>query len=370
MYAPTTFNGDLYSLWNKRRVPELVVEASVAPAHPHRPDQGSSADSAPSHLRQLFAPPLAAYSPDYYGANTDCMEYTIQSAVSRFGHTHKDAAEQGPRWDFGLMSPLMLLKSNQLKAIRDTGYTTIRPIGIGRTQQELDVEAGVRRRERELELARDDRADDVNESASSDAMGVDGADLDDAVATADNDDDAEEDSAFYYESHEEDDDLALPRHQNIGGAQPLLQRDFRDDLVQEGFMASEVEYQADHSLDASLHHHDSSMISPVYTAFSGAATASTLMTSVHSNPTPLECIGEDTIMDSAHETSGGDTSVIGAGSSHSHDVVSAPSRVSGENNLHDYGVDENNVEGLGGRANDFNADEDASNIDDSDMVMI
>lgn len=390
MYAPSTYNSDLYSLWNKKYASNLsLIDQASGPTSalqpqqfradlelglhlPHSPGGGSSVDHQSRQLRQLFAPPLVAYSPDYCGANLAYVEYTIQAAAAHFGSVHSgEFMTTGPSCDFAGTAPLLQQKTDQLRAIRDTGYATIRPIGIGKTQHELDAEAGIRRQEQGS--SQDDEAQGVTVENQDDAGSgildsatIYGADLDTQVVDADAHESANEDSELYSLSHDGQGSVSPPADAiNMSHSLLLLllhlQHNYRENLVNEGFMADEVEYQADHSLDESLRHQDSSLISPVYTAFSGGATASTNMTSVHSNPTALECIGEDSVMGSTHNSGIVETSAGRVGSS----------RDTFASSTGDLGVDENAVIAeVQNNANDSNLDHDHSNIDDSDMVMV
>ncbi|KAL6454509.1 hypothetical protein SBY92_003975 [Candida maltosa Xu316] len=103
MFSSDLFPNDLYSLWN---------------------------DNQQSHHKKLdknlFAPPLSAYSSDLPGASRYHLEYTITSSSKNsrlFTNT-----------------PLTQSKQSQLAKIRNTGYTTIRPIGIIQTLEEVDLD--------------------------------------------------------------------------------------------------------------------------------------------------------------------------------------------------------------------------------------
>ncbi|CAN3376801.1 hypothetical protein DIURU_001581 [Diutina rugosa] len=157
--------------------------------------------------RAFYAPPLSAFSPDAPGGSERELEYTIEVSTNR-------------RSRYSLITPLVHRKMDELKSIGSTGYTTIRPVGIGRTLGEIEAD-----RTKEMSSlnsapsSAEATAENTHEGITI-ATSFPEADLDADVVDMD-DGAIAEDSAFL--SDEENDD--------------------------DGFMADEVEYQPDHSLE-------------------------------------------------------------------------------------------------------------------------
>lgn len=258
MYAPNLFSHDLFALWSQTEKNDQQQQAK--PAIPGVLGSANSGDveSLGKQLRLLFAPPLLAYSADYPGASLAQLEYTIQSTAANASHKYTT-------------SPLIQLKIDQLEQIRNTGYTSIRPIGIEKTLQEVDYEES-RQNNASYHQFEDhsylDTAENTNtEDQSAIAEGPE-IDLDAQVVNADESqqlDDFEEDDAGEGEVlfEEEDSEMLESVEHDVNDLlhrRPLLltlrlppqqpEDVFRDSMDDEGFMADEVEYQNDHSLNA------------------------------------------------------------------------------------------------------------------------
>lgn len=372
MYAPSIFSNDLYSLWNPKPTSGRKLDPSPSlgtihnrQAATHEPPTSASdiIDLQRKQLRQLFAPPLVAYSPDYYGANMDYMEYTMQAAASHFVAANPDVGVEGMLSqveELLAISPLMQLKIDRIESIRNTGYEVLRPIGIGKTLQELDMEAA---RELDTKTMEDESAvtiaadntqgNNLNENTQEQGDGGVDVDLDRQVI------DLDEQVLDADISHNLDNDSASSefegssfRREQFHAAHIPQLLTFRGDLIDEGFMADEVEYQADHSLDASLHHHEGLMLSSGSSSLStaipsgvisgqSARSLSTNMTSAHSYTGILDCIGEDAPIASDIEYSSGLTPGSGR-------IFSGPRMAA---------------------IPDENEENDHSGINDSDMIM-
>lgn len=202
MYSAFTL--DAYQLWRPRspNVPRI-----------HDDSSGHLRTRPPQSEPHPFAPPLAAYLADECGPNS---AYTDHNAAM-------EQAYLSGASDIPLLGPTTLQRLDKLRKIRATGYTTIVPIGIGRTMAQMDQEAGEEaenllacERSHALPVEPIDNAESDLEELG-DLSGLDSlmaADLDADVV------DADEADVF-----------------SSGGLTP------------DAFMAADVEYQADHSLD-------------------------------------------------------------------------------------------------------------------------
>lgn len=182
------------------------------------------------------APPLAAYSADHCGLDILVTEYTRACQMLAFSG----------RRDVALLPPQILRRRNRLEKIRATGYTLLAPIGINKTMDQIDEEARYDDADptvyqaENLTLPQEQLSRTV--TASSPSAPQTSAffpelehDLDALVVDADLSDLEEHNAAFYSDSPDE-------------------------------FMAEEVEYQRDHSLDlrhamATLLHADAATVS-------------------------------------------------------------------------------------------------------------
>lgn len=183
------------------------------------------------HIRLLFAPPLLAYSAEYPGASLSQLEYTISN-------------QSGNKQDLPLLTPLIQRKLDRLQQIRNIGYTSIIPAGVGKTMEQIDFEEA---RHFNMSEQQDESFIPTAENGDAPDSSINGApnqsineeeepdiDLDANIPNADdvtNDDDFEDDE--FGEVQEEQDEIDLDDHS--------LNED-------EGFMAEEVEYQDDHSI--------------------------------------------------------------------------------------------------------------------------
>ncbi|RCK62435.1 hypothetical protein Cantr_09115 [Candida viswanathii] len=226
MYTPNLFPNDLYNLWSDNDKPP------------------ESAKLAKEHRNNLYAPPLSAYSTDFPGASLYHLEYTINSTSKNtqlFANT-----------------PLTQSRRAQLAKIRNTGYTTIRPIGIIQTLEEIELEKNYYSlEEHSLNANAGGEATAAIENSSDPAVGVNGStisipqhgqapedqhsevDLDAQILNADD---------MYSASDDDNDDsFNEPEEDSLRGRVGATMDD-------EGFMAAtEIEYQDDHSLNSETH---------------------------------------------------------------------------------------------------------------------
>lgn len=147
----------------------------------------------------IFAPPLLAFSPEAPGSSFHELKYNIDSSVTRRPIT----------------TPLVRRKMGEIEEIRNTGHALIRPIGIGKTELEIDGEKLQQSpRPSESRQTTENTPDQVAPMVLPDHdLDADVLEVDDGVI---------DDLAFLSGDENEDND---------------------------GFMANEVEYQPDHSLD-------------------------------------------------------------------------------------------------------------------------
>lgn len=305
MYAPNLFSHDLFALWNQTENEDKQREQArrnINGGNGNGPvgsngvignsgNGGNSSvevDSQRKQLRLLFAPPLLAYSAEYPGASLAQLEYTIQTTAC-FNGSYKYTT-----------SPLIQQKIDQLEQIRNTGYSTIRPIGIEKTLQEVDYEESRQSHTSYQQLEEHsylDTAENTNtedhsvptpgprEEVDLDAQIVNADESQNLDEFEDDDDDGGEGEVQFHED-EDSEMLESIEHDvsNLLHRRPLLltllppqpsehQDMFRDSMEDEGFMADEVEYQNDHSLNA-----DSNSILHMLTN-SGTTTSATNMNS-------------------------------------------------------------------------------------------
>lgn len=233
MYTPNLFPNDIFSLWSKEgsnnhsRLYELDPKSGS-----HEEEQ---LEDQRKHLRSLFAPPLVAYSAEYPGASVSQLEYTIK--------TQTTGLLNAP-----LLTPLAQRKLERARKIRNLGYSSIIPIGVEKTMEQIDYEESRRYNLNEQEdqsyppTAENSTA---NNSLNPASGPQDEVNLDDDIINSDeynqmsddfddNDDLSEAVGNTRYEAASDDETLA----------------GFGDDVLNadDGFMADEVEYQNDHSL--------------------------------------------------------------------------------------------------------------------------
>ncbi|KAK6458926.1 Apc15p protein-domain-containing protein [Scheffersomyces xylosifermentans] len=275
MYSPNLFPKDLYMLWNHEetnktlRSQEPINQGSSQHQSRHTSTSNQNTRSTNEqvladqrkYLRSLFAPPLSAYTAEYPGASSLQLDYIIQSTSSMTGFTPSTGAS------ILTTTPLAQSKVEQLERIRNTGYTTIRPIGIDRTMEEIDYDDAGHFNVSEQQY--DDPSyvntaenthtgTGVNGSSNlslSQQMEVIGGEesreaevvFDGEVSLSEDDGLEEEDDDPLFESTEPEEE-SLRRHSRF--RLPSEEPGYRDSLEDEGFMADEVEYQDDHSLNA------------------------------------------------------------------------------------------------------------------------
>lgn len=257
MYS-SAFNYDARNLWRRRddyipRVHEIHGAQSQQhhQNHTQTPNFGGLNGSGASHahnshslrsfrgqsrlqLPQIepdhFAPPLSAYLTEECGASAVYTEYNTAQQLAMVLATN----------DVPLLTPGLLRRLQALRDIRSTGYTTLMPIGVGKTMAQIDAEAHIEEEESHCvqeNSVHHTAAETLNVLANTSNFGGTGnsgssraergtehvlnmsRDLDDDVEDADNSDSYDEDLS-----------------------------DHMGSVADDGFMAQEVEYQNDHSL--------------------------------------------------------------------------------------------------------------------------
>lgn len=197
MFSPNFNINDYYELWN---------------------------DNKKEGVYQQQQPPLSAYSPEFPGASKLHMIHNNSQRGS-----HED------------MSTFTHLKLNKLKMVRFYGYKSLRPIGVNKTMEQLDIDRDIPGEHNESHTVENEqlgivppiepvsepidgeREENTSEQMASGVGGTD-IDIDDNIPNFD----SEETDDFDFEIEE---------------PQPPLSQINED----EGFMAEEVEYQPDHS---------------------------------------------------------------------------------------------------------------------------
>lgn len=173
------------------------------------------------------------------------------------------------------LSMLIRMKEERLIEIRNTGYSTIRPIGIGKTMEEIDYAqrgySGVEDSAINNNVAAENSNEDEMSTMPLNMGEQEEVDLDaeilDADALQSDDDDEDEDEDDEFQNSDDHDVSHHPHH---------LRRNQGYIMDDEGFMAAEVEYQDDHSLNSESNAH---------ILMSSAVTASVLPTRTTGNRT-------------------------------------------------------------------------------------
>ncbi|CAN3353070.1 hypothetical protein DICA3_A03620 [Diutina catenulata] len=161
----------------------------------------------PESVRGYYAPPLSAFSPETPGGNPHELEYII---------------EANSQQRLNLTTPLVQKKRDELRNIARMGASTLRPIGIGRTMDEIEAEQKKKQAAAATQNEPEPERGPPPEIAQMQILEVD---LDQDVVEMDGGD--------------VDDSMFVSEEENGG----------ENDEENDGFMAEEVEYQADHSLD-------------------------------------------------------------------------------------------------------------------------
>ncbi|KAI3403787.2 hypothetical protein KGF56_003422 [Candida oxycetoniae] len=252
MYSADLYPRSLHGLWNERAGSSSIFKPTSSTRN--------RADS--NQLKRLYAPPLSAYTADFSGPDPLRLEYSLKSRSDGFNRIE----------DLG---PLLCLRNHQMEKVRTTGYSVLRPLGIGRTMEELqfansqlshiddvsanniaeensndgemntlplNLEAANTNSNHEIDLdAQILNADELNSENNDDD------DDDDDEYDNDNDNDNNNDEEEEEEEEEEDGDDFLdrdsePEESNLRARKRSIVTD------EEGFMASEVEYQDGYSL--------------------------------------------------------------------------------------------------------------------------
>lgn len=222
-----------FSPWRQHTWTKRVHEENHQNGTSQAPSLHSLAQESrvPPPEASQFSPPLAAYSTEKCGPN---LEYV------RYNRSIQLAALSGLR-DGVLLSPQNLTRLEALRRIRATGYTTLAPVGVCRTMAQIHYDAQLE--DEDSQVVQAENLGTVGASttvgADSPAVFADNAvlgdmdrDLDASVPDADTSDDG------------------------VG----------EDSLTPDAFMAEDVEYQDDHSLEGE----------PVFSVGVEARTASTV----------------------------------------------------------------------------------------------
>ncbi|KAI5951102.1 hypothetical protein KGF54_004176 [Candida jiufengensis] len=172
-------------------------------------------DQSPKEPKQ-FAPPLASYTAEFPGPDPLKLNRSNDLSI------------------------LIKIKQEQLDKIRNTGYSTIRPIGIGKTMEEIDY-----MKQQTTSSIDDELNDHIIEAAENtneeelDTLPLQ-QDLDAQILNAD--------ETINSEDFEDDEDSFSDGPGFLVPGPPQLQQ--HQQLDDEGFMAADVEYQDDHSLNS------------------------------------------------------------------------------------------------------------------------
>lgn len=95
MYSPN-FKLNYYDLWNENDSKEI----------------------------ELYQPPLSAYSPEYSGSSNLKFNYYIQNNTKQPNQ----------------ISPSIQIKMNKLSTIKYFGYKSLKPLGVNKTMEQMDME--------------------------------------------------------------------------------------------------------------------------------------------------------------------------------------------------------------------------------------
>ncbi|CAI5756023.1 unnamed protein product [Candida verbasci] len=202
MYSPDLSSKNLYNLW-----------------HNHNPKELDNVDK--KHLKNLFAPPLSSYSSNYPGVDILHLDYNNNSTQNSQIFT---------------TSPLVQSNFIQLEQIKNYGYSTIRPIGIGKTMEEIDY-LNQQNIDDQTQLsqithiAAENSTEGIINNVNGTTISIDNQlpqeDLDAQVLNADENSN----------SNSEDDESNSNTDHNYR-------------IQEDDFMAADVEYQDDHSLNS------------------------------------------------------------------------------------------------------------------------
>ncbi|CCE80245.1 Piso0_003348 [Millerozyma farinosa CBS 7064] len=236
MYSPSPFSDNLYKLWGR--------DGGLGPSSANRKNYHHHRNSLPmgtagnkeqneeqrEQIRQLFAPPLQAYSAEYPGASVSELEYTIVNQTES-------------RSDTPLFTPMIQRKLTRLQQIRDHGYSTIIPIGVNKTMEQIDIDVA-----RQMQISEHDEVDEHTVENAGQVNSVDGGYNSTANGTQDNSEVIVDLDADVPNADEEDEDDELDDSEETQAGHD--EADIDDNVINEdeGFMAEEVEYQDDHSI--------------------------------------------------------------------------------------------------------------------------
>ena len=235
MFSPDLSPRGIHHLWSSNNN-QLLLNSS---------QQRTANNSEAKHYNKLFAPPLSSYTAAFPGPDPSQMEY-LQITRSDKPHPTVD--------DLAL---LMRMKEQRLMKIRNTGYSTIRPIGIGKTMEELDYAQRGYSAVEDSTINNNVAAENSNEEEMStmplnigeeEEVDLDAEILDADELRSDEEDDDDDDDI---DDDDYDDGVNIPQshdHHHFRRNQGYIMDD-------EGFMAAEVEYQDDHSLNSETNTH-------------------------------------------------------------------------------------------------------------------
>lgn len=237
MYSPTFFTSDSFSLWNPTT---------------YSSNKRSNDIEETKRAPHLFAPPMQAYSCDLPGAYINELEYTIQVMTAK-------------RSSIRVVTPLVQRKLDQLENIRKFGYGLIRPPGINKTMEQIEFEQMKRNNTSEVDEGSYHTIENTNNTINSRTV-------------VDQDLDAHIENLDIVNSSEDMNDSMNLNISNSNHNNPS-----NNILSDDGFMADDVEYQIDHSLNRQI---DSVVASPIFT--SNMRSATTNQTTIPSATSPAE----------------------------------------------------------------------------------
>lgn len=257
MYS-SAFNYDAINLWRRRDdyIPRVHENHGAQSQHHHQthaqtPNYGGSNGPGAAHthsshssrsfrgqsrlqLPQIepdhFAPPLSAYLTEECGASAVYTEYNTAQQLAMVLATN----------DVPLLTPGLLRRLQALRDIRSTGYTTLSPIGVGKTMAHIDAEAQLEEEESHCvqeNSVHNIAAETLDVLANTSNLGGTG---NSGSSRADRGTEHVLDMARDLDADVEDADNSDSYDEDLS--------DHMDSVADDGFMAQEVEYQNDHSL--------------------------------------------------------------------------------------------------------------------------
>lgn len=149
MYTPNLFPNELFKLWNNDDSSKLKCLRQFKNLD-HNFNMNNwlnigqervsnfcelndlKVEKKRKHYQLLFAPPLSSYSAESPGPTLIQLDYMIQTAFCVPGIKSS--------LPIFMTTPLIQKKLKLMQQVRNTGYSTIKPLGIEKTLQKLDFE--------------------------------------------------------------------------------------------------------------------------------------------------------------------------------------------------------------------------------------